>query len=73
MLSMNNINEMLKNVDKKTLEKGMQQANAFMNTKEGKLMMNKIKNEMSEDKQEIMNIISKNPDIVQTIEKFFKS
>jgi len=70
---MNNINEMLKNVDKKTLEKGMQQANAFMNTKEGKLMMNKIKNEMSEDKQEIMNIISKNPDIVQTIEKFFKS
>ncbi len=69
---MSDFAELLKGVDKKTLEKGMQQANEFINTKEGKMMMEKIKNEMSGDKQEIMSVLSKNPDIVHAIEKFFK-
>ncbi|MBE7062797.1 MAG: hypothetical protein IJN25_04065 [Clostridia bacterium] len=70
---MDELKNMLKDVDKKTLEKGMAQATAFAKTAEGKAMIDKLKNNMPADRNALMKMLSENPDIIKTMESFFKN
>lgn len=70
---MNDFENMLKDVDKKTLEKGMAQAAAFAKTTEGKAMLDKLKDSKPADKDSLMKMLSQNPEIIKTLEAFFKN
>ena len=70
---MHNMDELLKGMDAKTLEKNMQKANDFAKTKEGKAVIEKLKKSMPEDKDGLIKMLSQNPDMIKSIENFFKS
>ncbi len=69
---MKGLEEMLRNVDPKTLEKGMEQASAFAKTPEGKAMMDKLKENMPADKDGLMKLLEENPSFLQSLGAFFK-
>lgn len=65
--------EMLRGIDKNTLQEGVQRAEAFAKTAEGKAMMAKLGKSAPSDKDALMDMLKKNPDIMKTIENFLKS
>ncbi len=70
---MHNMEELLKGIDEKTLEKNMQKANEFTKTKEGKAVIEKLKNSMPDDKDALIKMLTQNPDMIKSIENFFKN
>lgn len=68
---MADINDFFKNIDKKTLQKGIEKASEFAKTSEGKKMIDNIKKNNPKDKDSIMKMIEQNPEMFKTIEKFF--
>ncbi len=69
---MPDFNEMLKKVDPKILEKGIEKANAFAKTAEGKAVIEDLKKNKPDDTEGLLKILNQNPDIMHTIESFFK-
>ena len=72
---MKDIIEKLKGMDKKELGKAIKQAKEYMKTDEGKALAEKIKKGEGLSKTQhaqIMEEISKNPDISKTISDFLK-
>ncbi len=69
---MKGFEDMLRGVDPKTLEKGMEQASAFAKTAEGKAMLEKLKSSMPSDKDSLMKMLEQNPDFLQSLGAFFK-
>ncbi len=68
---MADINDFFKNIDKKTLQKGIEKASEFAKTPEGIRMIENIKKNNTKDKDTIMKMVEQNPEMFQTIEKFF--
>ncbi len=69
---MQNINDLLKNMDPIAKAATMEKANAFIKTKEGAEVLSKLNGIDSKDINAIMAMISKNPELIKAIEKFFK-
>lgn len=69
---MQNLNDFIKNMDPKTLQQGIERASQFAKTPEGKTFVENIKKENPKDKDEIMKMMMKNPEIMKAIEKFLK-
>jgi len=64
--------DILKGVDPKKLEKGMEQAAVFAKTAQGKALIEKLKGNMPKDKDALMQMLEQNPDLIQSVESFFK-
>ncbi len=69
---MNGFENLLKDVDPKTMEKGVERATAFAKTAEGKAMIEKLKENMPADKDALMKMLAQNPELMKSVEKFFK-
>ena len=79
---MKNLNDLLKNIDPKTLEQGRRTAEAFSKTAEGKALLDKfsnttfnaenLKNISGKDADAILSFIKENPDIKNKIEAIVK-
>lgn len=69
---MPDFSDLLKNIDPKTLQDGIEKASMFAKTEEGKRLIENIKKSNPKDKNDIMSIMAKNPEIKKSIEKFFE-
>lgn len=68
---MSDLNDLLKNIDAKTLKEGMEKAAIFAKTEEGKAFIAKIQKGDPKDKASLSKLLSNNPDIMKSVEKFF--
>ena len=69
---MNQWNDLLKGMDKKKLEKDMDKATAFAKTPQGKALIDKLKDASPTDTDALIKLIKENPDLIQSVESFFK-
>lgn len=69
---MNEWNDLLKGMDKKTLENNMDKATAFSKTPQGKALIDKLKGASPTDADALIKLIKENPDLIQSVESFFK-
>ncbi len=70
---MDNFADMLRGIDKETLQNGMQQAVAFSETAEGREMVEKIKKNPPTDKDSLMKMLAQNPNMLQWLKAFLKN
>lgn len=69
---MKEFENILKKMDSKYLESNLKSANAFSKTEEGKKLIESLKENKPDDIASLMKLIKNNPDVLKSIEQFFK-
>lgn len=69
---MKEFENILKKMDSKDLESNLKNANAFAKTEEGKKLIESLKESKPDDIASLMKLIKNNPDVLKSIEQFFK-
>ena len=70
---MENFSDMLRGVDKKTLQESIKQAQAFTETAEGRKLVDTFKKDMPKDKDALMKMVAQNPEMIKMLESFLKN